>query len=368
MIKKICVLLAVVFCLGARAQTCTVTVNSGTICTGGVITLAATGATSYTWTPAIGLSSTTGSVVFASPMTTIVYTVTASTGTCVSTTNCDVVVASPIAPPTTSVNPVSICQGNSATLSVTPSGLYDIIVWYSPSFGFVATGNTYMPNTSIIGTTVYNIIDSTAWGPSAPQCTSSPLTLTVTISPSFPVTYTLVADIAPHTWDLYPTISGGVPPYTYNWSWGDGSANSTGSTPSHSYTTAGTYSICVSVTDANGCSSTYCQNDSVYRMANSQMVFVNVKSGTTGIPQYSNLNTNISIYPNPANTIIHVELKSKDAGAQYILYDINGKAVKQSIIYNLKSLIDISDVSEGVYNISISSNEGVLNKRVVIVR
>ncbi len=88
-----------------------------------------------------------------------------------------------------------------------------------------------------------------------------------------------------------------------------------------------------------------------------------------GMEHYSE-NNSISIYPNPTKGIINVELKIKDVdnNTQYTLYDINGNAVKQAIIYNPQFLIDATDLAEGVYNISIISNEGVVNKRLVIVR
>jgi hypothetical protein len=46
-----------------------------TICRGESTTLTATGANTYTWSPAVGLSATTGAVVTASPLTTTTYTV-----------------------------------------------------------------------------------------------------------------------------------------------------------------------------------------------------------------------------------------------------------------------------------------------------
>jgi hypothetical protein len=53
-----------------------IAVNSETICDGETTTLTATGADTYVWSPATGLSATTGDVVDASPSTTTVYTVT----------------------------------------------------------------------------------------------------------------------------------------------------------------------------------------------------------------------------------------------------------------------------------------------------
>ncbi len=100
------------------------------------------------------------------------------------------------------------------------------------------------------------------------------------------------------------------------------------------------------------------------------LVLINNTSNCTeaGITLYK-VDNMFNIYPNPSSSIINVELKMKDVGnMQYILYDINGKAVKQAVIYNSQSLIDISNLNEGVYNISLISNEGIVNKRLVIVR
>src|SRR6185437_4054899 len=52
----------------------TITVNSATICAGATTTLTAGGANTYTWSPATGLSTTTGSVVIANPTVTTSYT------------------------------------------------------------------------------------------------------------------------------------------------------------------------------------------------------------------------------------------------------------------------------------------------------
>lgn len=53
-----------------------------TITSGGSTTVTATGASSYSWTPSTGLSSTTGASVVASPTTTTSYTVTGTTSGC----------------------------------------------------------------------------------------------------------------------------------------------------------------------------------------------------------------------------------------------------------------------------------------------
>ena len=58
-----------------------ITVNSPTICLGASATLTANGGNSYTWSPAAGLSATTGATVIATPSATTTYTVN-GTGPC----------------------------------------------------------------------------------------------------------------------------------------------------------------------------------------------------------------------------------------------------------------------------------------------
>ena len=54
---------------------------ASTICSGGSVGLTASGASLYSWSPATGLSGTTGTVVTANPTTTTTYTVTGTTAT-----------------------------------------------------------------------------------------------------------------------------------------------------------------------------------------------------------------------------------------------------------------------------------------------
>ncbi len=93
---------------------------------------------------------------------------------------------------------------------------------------------------------------------------------------------------------------------------------------------------------------------------------------TTGIEKFTNSNEQITIYPNPNNGSFVIEPNpsltlAQGKGTLMQMYDVNGKLVLSQPI-NGKTSIDASSLNEGVYNISLQSNEGVVNKRVVIVK
>ncbi|MCU0438360.1 MAG: T9SS type A sorting domain-containing protein [Raineya sp.] len=85
----------------SAVPTVTITPNTATICPGEQVTLTASGANTYTWSPATGLSATTGATVIASPTTTTTYTITGSNGCTTSTTNITVNVTTPAPDPGT---------------------------------------------------------------------------------------------------------------------------------------------------------------------------------------------------------------------------------------------------------------------------
>jgi hypothetical protein len=89
-------------------------------------------------------------------------------------------------------------------------------------------------------------------------------------------------------------------------------------------------------------------------------------NAVAGIEQYANNNEQINIYPNPNNGSFVIEPNSTTKQTMQV-YDVNGKLVLSQTI-NGKTNIDASSLNDGVYNISLQSNEGMVNKRLVIVR
>jgi len=211
-----------IYTVQASNGTCTVTgtstvtvsslsltaMQSSTMYCGAVtVTLSASGATSYTWAPPLGLSSTSGGTVTATPPATTVYTVTGSTGSCVSSKTLSITV-----PPTTTVGVTastpSICAGSSSTLTATGAVTYSWI----PSTGLSATTGSVVV-ASPATTTTYTVGGLTAAG-----CVVYPSTITVNVNPA--VTPTISASStsicvgSTLALTANPTAAG----YSYTWS------------------------------------------------------------------------------------------------------------------------------------------------------
>ncbi|HXD91728.1 MAG TPA: T9SS type A sorting domain-containing protein [Bacteroidia bacterium] len=85
----------------------------------------------------------------------------------------------------------------------------------------------------------------------------------------------------------------------------------------------------------------------------------------SGIEQITNSNE-IKVYPNPNNGCFTIEISSSERQTISI-FDVNGKLVLSQTI-NGKASIDANIFQDGVYNISLISSDGVINKRLVIVK
>ncbi|GAB3872122.1 hypothetical protein GCM10028824_22140 [Hymenobacter segetis] len=140
------------------------------ICAGQSITLNASGGTSYSWSPATGLSSSTVASPTASPTASTIYTVTVTNAAgCSSTAQATVTVR---ATPVLTVSPnTTICAGSSTTLSASGAQNYT----WSPSTG-LNNPRSATPIASPTATTTYTITGDNG------NC-SATSTVTVTVEP-----------------------------------------------------------------------------------------------------------------------------------------------------------------------------------------
>jgi len=145
------------------------TPTNPTICSGGSVTLNASGSNTYTWSPGTGLNQTTGSSVIASPTVTTTYTVTGVVPGCTTTNTITVNVGTTTLPAFTQLGPY--CVGAApGTLPTTSTN------------GITGTWNAAI-STASAGTTVYTFT------PTAGQCASN-ATMSVVVNANITPTFT----------------------------------------------------------------------------------------------------------------------------------------------------------------------------------
>ncbi len=164
------------------AATIAIAANPPALCEGqsSVISVTSTNSNyTYTWSPATGLSGTTGSTVTATPLSPITYTITADDGTCGAIDSIFVSVGPASVAGTATISTDTICSGSPAILNLTGSvgsiqwQSWDGFQWNNET-GPGATTNSYQVSPSIF--TQYQAIVTS--GGCAPE-TSASVTLEV---------------------------------------------------------------------------------------------------------------------------------------------------------------------------------------------
>lgn len=159
---------------------------------------------------------------------------------------------------------------------------------------------------------------------------------------------------------------------SYSWDFGDG-GTSTQAFPSHSYANPGIYQVCVTITSADTagvCTSTYC--DSIGLDANGNLLFktaggfsLNVLDpATVGI--HENQLKDISIYPNPANDVVQVNLGSAELNADWRLSDLKGAVVRSGRASGQQFELNISELNSGIYILTLESSAEVANYKLIV--
>jgi hypothetical protein len=123
----------------------------------------------------------------------------------------------------------------------------------------------------------------------------------------------------------------------YYWNFGDGNTSSV-QNPSHTYATNGTYTV------------TLIASNCIF----SDTITNTIQIGTNSMEE--NTNANFEFYPNPATHQITINVEKQLLGSVYIIYDNTGKAILTGKILSEQSVIDLVDLSKGIYLLSIGEN------------
>ena len=240
-------------------------VDNPTICIGSPATITVSGGTSYTWTPATGLSATSGNSVTATNLSsTTVYTITAnSAGSCSATTTATVTVNTL---PNLSINSPTICVSQqTATLTVNGADTYT----WNPTTGLsssIGSGiNAIPPSTQ----------NYTVTGTDANGCVNT-VTTTVTVN-SLPTITVNSASICLGQQTATLTAGGAS---TYSWTPLTNLTPSTGSIVTAKPPSTQNYTV--TGIDLNGCVNTATTSVTIYALPNVTSTTVSVCQGFPG--------------------------------------------------------------------------------------
>lgn len=135
-------------------------------------------------------------------------------------------------------------------------------------------------------------------------------------------------------------VTAGVQPYSYVWSNGQ---------TSHTVTnvTAGDYFV--TVTDANGCTTT-------------ATATVTCATGITNTAA-----AQISIYPNPATNLLYVNVP---VGNNYTIsiHDVAGRLIKEQNLTQQLTELYLGDIVQGMYTVEVKTQQGITKVERLVVR
>jgi hypothetical protein len=300
------------------APVAAIAASSAQLCQGSNVNLTASGGAFYTWSNgsnAATISATTAGT----------YAVTVSNGSCTGTASKTLVV-SPT--PTASIvasGPTSFCQGGSVTLTGAGGATYLWSNGATTASTIVSTAGTYtvsVTNNGCVGTTSKAI--TTIPAPS----------VSLTSTPSYGTNGMATA-----------TVTGGTPPYLYDWS-----NNATNFTLIG--LKAGTYFV--TVTDANGCTG-------------EGSVVVGISTAVNDLN--AQFPVSISPIPNDGHFILTLELPTEQ-NVHVDVFNMVGQKVDKKVLYgkSISERMDVSNLPSGQYLVRINTESGIATRWMMLAK
>ena len=140
---------------------------------------------------------------------------------------------------------------------------------------------------------------------------------------------------------------------TYSWDFGDG-ASSTDANPTHTYATEGNFTVCLTVTNVDGCSDVVCDTVTIIASVIAENSF----------------GSNLNVFPNPTANQVTVAMDQLTAGNVALeLRDMRGRVILQETIASAGSInhvLQLENVEDGLYVIALTKDGQSIQKRLVV--
>lgn len=300
------------------------------VCPGTTVNLTSTvsggnGAYTYLWD---GTATSSSYTVTVNAPTTVILEVLDS---CATPAGYDTLVITPFAPVSgTLTGPATVCAGASTTLNANATlGDGNYTYNWSNGIGTAGASVTVNPTTN----TTYSVTITDGCGTSTVQ------SLAVTVNPLATAAFTW-AQTGTNTITFTNTSTNGT---TYSWNFGDGQTGTTMS-PAHTYTTNGTYTVTLIVTNS-------CGSDTITQTVDVLLAVANFMG-----------NGQVSVFPNPNQGQFAIRFMNLDgADLQVSIFDLRGESVFQQKLdvqgQSMDAPVDLTGLSKGMYFLQISRGD-----------
>lgn len=303
-----------------------VTPAQATICEGGSVTLTASGADTFSWSPTEGLSSSSGSQVVATPNQTTTYTIEGVSNGCSSSAQVEVMVSNALP---VQITPASgtVCDGDSLLVQITGATEFT----FSPAQGIAQlSGNTYAVFPS--QTTTFTVSGS------AGSCTvDNTLIVTVEELPDAQFSYEQTVEYTVQFTNNTPGAT------SFLWSFGGGNT-STQANPSFTFPFDGNYPV--TLITSNSCGS--------------DTITITVEVLKLSVENI--LASSILLFPNPSSDVIQINANGSMVNDLSIFSSLGQLMLERQGINEQNLILDIKDLSKGHYFIQLQTNKGIVRK------
>jgi hypothetical protein len=312
----------------------TTAASSSTICQGVSTTLTASGAVTYLWS-----NGQTGDSITVSPGATTTYTVTGTSAQGCSVTD-SVTVAVAAAPVLPFVSVTANCEGESILFATLPDSSIASYNWSGPG-GFISTLLTAeIPNATPAHSGTYSLTVTNAAGCNAQS------SFPVTVRPLPDSTFTVSGSGNTYTFTANGTGS-------YDWTFAGGTpATSTAQSVTVTFSGQGSFPVSLFTTGPNQCGA-----------GSTQLISI--------LGSEEPLSSKASLYPNPTNGLLKVELPAPLAEPAVLqVYNALGQEVRVASMSQgtIEKVLDLTGLPAGHYQLRLQAPGWLQNRAFVLQR
>ncbi|GAB4295057.1 MAG: hypothetical protein Kow0068_19820 [Marinilabiliales bacterium] len=238
----------------------------------------------------------------------------------------------------------SLCAGDMTTFTATETnqGTNPVFDWYVNGI-LITSGNQNVFQSDILNNNdvVMCILTSDEACTNNNPANSNYLTVTVEDIP--------VADFMYNVSNFDVTFTNlSLNAQNYFWDFGDFSTTNFPN-PTHTYSNPGIYTVMLIA--SNGCGS-----DTVYYDVNVNIIGI-----------HNPLTFTVTIYPNPVNDLLNIDFSNENSDVNISLLSVSGQKVMDKQFSGTKHCeIDMSDLSDGLYILSITKDNKTIRKKIVV--